>query len=94
MAYKGLASQCQRGCHVKRGVKLGFLFQCQARSAPISARCRVRMTYRDATSSRKQSLLPGSHDAQKQEVESRCDSVVIGTAYMLPALSVAGASLA
>jgi hypothetical protein len=27
-------------------------------------------------------------------VESRCDAVVIGLAYLLPALSVAGASLA
>ena len=27
-------------------------------------------------------------------VESRCDAVVIGSAYLLPALSVAGASLA
>jgi hypothetical protein len=31
---------------------------------------------------------------KKLEVESRCDAVVIGSAYLLPALSVAGASLA
>jgi hypothetical protein len=32
--------------------------------------------------------------AEKLGVESRCDAVVIGSAYLLPALSVAGASLA
>ena len=31
---------------------------------------------------------------EKLEVDSRCDAVVIGLAYLLPALSVAGASLA
>ena len=31
---------------------------------------------------------------EKPKVESRCDAVVIGSAYLLPALSVAGASLA
>ena len=31
---------------------------------------------------------------EKLGVESRCDAVVIGSAYPLPALSVAGASLA
>jgi hypothetical protein len=31
---------------------------------------------------------------KKPKVESRCDAVVIGLAYLFPALSVAGASLA
>ncbi len=39
-------------------------------------------------------MLNTEHVEIGRKVESRCDAVVIGSAYLLPALSVAGASLA
>jgi hypothetical protein len=42
----------------------------------------------------RQLAVNNSAGKDRARVESRCDAVVIGSAYLLPALSVAGASLA